>query len=121
MVQPGTKEDGNMDEVRLPIDVVLGTDPPIFKWKQLVDTPSGKQVVEHQQAIPATIEVAVSRMVAIVKQLLHDNAVLRGQVEGMADRIAAQSELLGKKAESVPTSSTVTPAPHASSLKKPKG
>mgnify|MGYP001606994709 FL=1 len=114
MVQPDTKEDGDMEEIRLPIDVVPNTDPPIFKWRQLVDTPSGKQVVEHQQAIPATIEVAVSRMVAIVKQLLHDNAVLRGTVEGMAERIAAQSEFLGKKAEA-PVSVT------QASLKKGRG
>ena len=85
--------------MNLPIDVVSGTDPPIFRWKQVVDTIDGKRVVEHESSLPCTVEMAVSRLVTIAKQLLMDNAALQGQVMGMADRIAAQSELLGKRAE----------------------
>jgi hypothetical protein len=44
----------------------------------------------------------VERTISIAKQLLKDNAVLRGQVQGMSDRIAAQAEQLEKRAERFP-------------------
>ena len=76
----------------LPIDVVPGTDPPVFKWTQLVDSMSGKQVVEYVQTLPSNVEVAVQRMVTIVKQLLMENAGLRGQVDALNDRIGCPIE-----------------------------
>lgn len=88
-----------MDGIKLPIDVVAGTDPPIFKWQQVVDTLTGRQVVDHEEALPATVEVAVARLISITKQVLMDNAGLQGQVKGHCDRIAAQSDLLSKRAE----------------------
>ncbi len=88
-----------MDSIRLPIDVMVGTNPPVFRWTQLVDSVNGKQVVEYMESLPPTVEVAVQRLVSIAKQLLMENVALRGQLQGHCDRIAAQNELLSKKAE----------------------
>lgn len=90
-----------MDQITLPIDVVRGSDPPMFRWKQTISTPDGRRVVHHEGQLPCAVEVAVSRMVAIVKQLLHDNMMLRGQLKGQAVRLASQDEQLNKKAEVV--------------------
>jgi hypothetical protein len=82
-----------MESVRLPIDVVAGTDPPIFRWRQTVDTPSGRQVVDHEGSLGVVVEVAVVRIISIAKQLLHDNAVLRGEVDGLCKRLEAVSHI----------------------------
>ena len=95
-----------MDDIKLPIDVVPGTNPPVFHWTQLVDTFNGKQVMEYREALPPNVEVAVQRLVSVAKQLLMENAALRGQVQGHCDRIAAQSELLSKKAEAQSSNSS---------------
>jgi hypothetical protein len=92
-----------MEEMQLPIDVVPNTHPPIFRWKQTVDAIDGRRVVvQHEGALPPNVEIAVERTIGIAKQLLKDNAVLRGQVQGMSDRIAAQAEQLEKRAERFP-------------------
>ena len=90
-----------MDDIRLPIDVVPGTQPPRFRWKQVVDTPAGRVAQEQEGLLPPSIERAVERLVTVAKQLWVDNVQLRGHVEGMSERIAAQAELLGRKAEAV--------------------
>lgn len=79
--------------VRLPIEIVPGTNPPVFVWKQLVDTPAGRQVVNHRGSLPPTIELAVTRLVGVAKQLLMDNATLRGTIQGLNERIEAQAEV----------------------------
>lgn len=86
--------------MELPIDVIPNTVPPKFRWKSVVDTPNGKQVVSQEGVLPAAVERSVERLIGIVKQVLMDNATLQGQVKGLADRVAAQSDLLSKKAES---------------------
>ena len=78
-------------DVRLPIDVVVGPNrTPHFKWTQAVDTPAGKRVVEHEGPLPPTVEVAVARLIAVAKQLLMDNAALKGTIMGLNERLAAQ-------------------------------
>lgn len=84
-VVKGSTMDGNnvrtdMETVVLPIDVVPGTNPPIFRWNQLID----RQIIHHEGALPASVEVAVSRLISIAKQLLMDNAALHGQVDGLS-------------------------------------
>lgn len=76
-------------DTRLPIDVVPGDRAPVFVWRQLVDTPNGRQVVDHRSALPPTVEVAVARLIAVAKQLMMDNAGLRGTIVGLNERIAA--------------------------------
>ena len=83
-----------MAELILPIEVIPGTDPPIFRWRQLISTPVGKQVVEHIESLPATVEVAVQRLVAVAKQLMMENTALRKQVDGMSKRLDGTYEVI---------------------------
>ena len=71
----------------LPIDIIPNTNPPQFRWTQLVETMSGRQVVEYIETLPPTLEVAVQRLILVAKQLLMENAGLRGQVESLHDRV----------------------------------
>ncbi len=69
--------------MQLPIDIVPNTSPPIFRWGQVVDTIGGKQVVYHQEALSPTVEVALTRLITVAKQLAMDNATLQGQVAAL--------------------------------------
>lgn len=104
--------------MRLPINIIPNTNPPIFRWKQVVSTISGSQVIHHEGALPVAVEVAIARLIGIAKQLMFDNAALQGQIQGMADRIASQSELLSKKAEKTEAVTVQTSTAQVSSLKK---
>lgn len=72
----------------LPIDVVPGTNPPQFRWNQLV----GGQVVHHEGTVSPTLEVALTRTLAILKQLLMDNAAQRGQIDELTRRLEHQDD-----------------------------
>lgn len=80
--------------MKLPIDVVPGTDPPVFRWSYMGQ--------DHEGQAPPAMERAVERVVTIAKQLLADNAALRGQVDGMTERLASQTEQLSRRAEAAP-------------------
>ena len=83
-----------MDEIILPIDVVQGTNPPKFRWSQTVNMPDGgKQSIMNEGPLPPSVEVAVEKLIGIVKQLLMDNAVLHGRIKGMEDRTVATATL----------------------------
>ena len=79
-------------EVRLPIDVVPGTDPPIFKWWQVVDTIAGRDVIKHEGMLPPTVEVAVERIISVAKQSLMENVSLKGQVAALQKQIEGQGK-----------------------------
>lgn len=85
--------------MKLPIDVIANTNPPRFVWRQLTPTMDGLRVVECDGTLPPSVEGAVVALVALVKQQAQEIAGLQKQIEGHAERIAAQSELLSKKAE----------------------
>ena len=74
-------------DVRLPIDVVPGTDPPIFKWWQVVDTVAGRDVIKHESMLPPTVELAVERIISVAKQSLMENVSLKGQVAALQKQI----------------------------------
>lgn len=88
-----------MEAVKLPIDVIPGSNPPRFRWRQTIDTPDGRRSVDHEAGLPPTVEVAVVRLIGIAKQLMMEVAALQGQVQGHCDRVAAQSEVITKQAE----------------------
>lgn len=90
---------GGCGSMKLPIDVDHNTDPPVFRWSQVVDSPNGKHVIQHEGTLPITLERAVERLITIVKQVLADNASLQGIVQSLSDRVANQSALLSKAAE----------------------
>lgn len=63
--------------VNLPIDVVPGSRPPSFRWRQTVETPYGCRVVEHVGSLPPTVEEAVKLLISVAKQLHRENEVLK--------------------------------------------
>lgn len=104
------------DAITLPIDVLPRTDPPMFRWKQLITSPIGTSVVEQEGSLPVTCEAAVVALITLTKRLLKENAMLQGQVQGLCDRVAGQSELLSQRAEK-PAPVPATPSQPVSSRK----
>lgn len=90
----------------LPIDVVAGTSPPVFRWRQAVHTMNGTAHQECEGMLPASCERAVETLVGIAKQALMDNAMLRGQVDAMNKR-TTEPERIAK----TPTTTTPTQTP----------
>ncbi len=100
----------------LPIDVVPGTDPPRFRWKQAISTPVGDHVAHNEGPLPPPVERAVAALIALAKSLARRVEELRHANADLIDRVdAQQTELLqlGKKSES--------PAPLGSPSRKGKG
>jgi hypothetical protein len=79
--------------IRLPIDVVPNTDPPRFRWRQLVGGFSGPQSLDHEGALPLTVEQAVLKLVQMNKRLLRENTSLSKQLDA-ANRRANAAETL---------------------------
>lgn len=88
-------------KVRLPIELIPNTIPQSFLWRNTVNTPAGLVTQECRGGVPPTIEKALIDLIGIAKQTMMENASLRGQIQGMADRIAGQSEILSANAERV--------------------
>lgn len=84
----------------LQIDVVPGSNPPKFRWRQVVEFQGQRRYIQHEGNLPPSVEVAVVSLINLAKQQDGEIKALRKQVEGHCERIAAQSELLTKKAES---------------------
>lgn len=104
-------------DVKLPIDVVPDTDPPIFRWRQAVDGYGGERVmVDYQEALPPNVEKAVQRLVGVAKQLLMENMALKGQArvaEGRTEDAALA------KAEGVPVPRAGEPRPSPPARQEP--
>ncbi len=75
---------------RLPIDVVPGSRPLRFKWRSIVDTPNGRIAQECEGPLPPSVEQSVELLIGVARQLLLDNALLRGQVDGHQRRAEQQ-------------------------------
>lgn len=108
-----------MSDYKLPIDLIPSAlpGPPRFRWQQVVSTPVGDRVVDNEGTLPPTVEVAVTRLIFATKQLRTDNIEMRRLIDELTARVAAQSELLSRKAESPPTPAPApapTPAPQSS-------
>lgn len=85
---------------KIPIDVVPGSSPPRFAWRQVIEGLDGeRKVIDQEGALHPSVEKPVSDLIALTKSLMRDNAMLQGQADSMGDRIVAQSELLAKHAE----------------------
>lgn len=98
----------------LPVDVIPLTRPVKFRWRQTVSGMDGiARTIEHEGSVLLTIEEPLVELINLVKQQQQEILGLRKQVEGMADRIAQQSELLSRAAEKNSTQQQV--------LKKHKG
>lgn len=78
--------------MNLPIDRILNTTPPRFRWRQVIDTPIGKKTVEHEGLVPPSMEMAVEALVMIAKQLntkvvalTTENELLKKQVADLIE------------------------------------
>jgi hypothetical protein len=76
--------------VNLPIDVLPNSSPPRFCWRQIVDTPVGSRVIEHEGMLPPNIETAVQSLIGIAKQLALENNELKVKIGKKA--VTKQSE-----------------------------
>jgi len=61
---------------QLPIDVVPGNVPPLFRWHQDAGSPLGQHTVPCEGRLPPGVEDAVVRLIAQVKALQVENARL---------------------------------------------
>lgn len=66
--------------MNLPIDVIPNSVPPRFTWRQVVETPSGPRVIEHEGTLQPSVEMAVASLVGIVKQLALENEKLKNSL-----------------------------------------
>lgn len=94
--------------MQLPIDLIPGSHPPKFRWSRAVP-----QIIPCEGNLPATCEKAVAELITLAKglaevvaaqvtaleQLRVENEELRKQNQGHCERIASQSDQLGKLAE----------------------
>ncbi len=85
--------------MNLPIELIPCSLPPRFRWRQLVDTPNGQRTIDHEGQMPVTIEGAVVSLIDVAKQQAQEIAGLNKRLEAAYERIASQSDALGKKAE----------------------
>lgn len=67
--------------IQLPIDVIPGTHPPRFKWKQKVSTPVGTRVVDGEGPLPPSVEQAVIDLIALAIGQSDQIEQLKKQVE----------------------------------------
>ncbi len=83
----------------LPITLIPNTYPPRFRWRQVVTTPVGTRIVDHEGTLPPTIESAMLALLTLVRVQAATIEELQSQIKGHCDRIVAQSEIITKKAE----------------------
>lgn len=53
--------------MKLPIDVIPGTNPPKFRWNQTVDSIAGVRTVQHEGTLPPIVENAVVLLIGVAK------------------------------------------------------
>ena len=67
--------------MNLPIDVIPNSRPQKFRWRQVIDTPIGKKVIDHEGEVIPSVETALMDLIGITKQLELENARLKEQVK----------------------------------------
>ena len=100
----------------LPIDLIPGTRPPRFRWRQTVTTPAGDRVVNYEGVLPPAAEEAVAQLIALAKtQAKRLDEALRLVAE-MSEKMRQGSlqQELGQRTESPAVSA---PQPVSSSKK----
>ncbi len=75
--------------MNLPIDVIPNSNPPRFRWRQIVPTPAGTKSVEYNGAqLPPSVEGAVIQLIELAKQQYADNVELRKKLELLTPKAA---------------------------------
>ncbi len=86
----------------LPIDVIPGKGPVRFRWTWATDTVVGPRTTVCEGSLASSAEGPVADLIGMAKRQAAEIKELRQQIQGHCDRIAAQSELLSKRAEAEP-------------------
>lgn len=76
--------------MKLPIEVVPNTDPPVFRWRQTVSTPIGTKTVDHLGRLPPAVEQTIVLLIDVARQLAKENAILQGSLESANKRLEEQ-------------------------------
>ncbi len=61
---------------RLPIDVVPNTNPPIFRWRSMVDTMGGVRTQELTGRMMPSLETPILELILLVKRQAEEIKVL---------------------------------------------
>lgn len=100
----------------LPINLIPNTQPPRFRWKQVVSTPSGNHTVDHEGTLPAPVESAVMDLIRVARRQELEIEKLQNTIREMDTRI---TEMTRQQHEiNVPVEPA---APPVSSSRKGKG
>lgn len=68
-------------DLRLPIDVIPGHSPTMFRWQMVVDTPDGsKRSQDCMGALPPNIERVVEELIELAKKLRAENHELHNKL-----------------------------------------
>lgn len=100
--------------MNLPIDTVPNTNPPQFRWRQVVNTPIGDKTVDHVGSLPPQCEVAVGSLIGIAKQAIHTGELLRKERDGMREEVVALKAIIARQLdelEAVPKVAMVPQSP----------
>ena len=76
-----------------PIDVVPGTNPPQFAWKQVVEDLSGcRHIINHTGMLSPTVENSVQDIIRLFKMLIKNNSILESKLSMVVDRLGGEVE-----------------------------
>lgn len=73
--------------MNLPIEIIPNTNPPQFKWKQVVNTINGTAEQECSGLLPPSIDNVVKQLLFICKSTIKDNIQLQKQVLQLQDQL----------------------------------
>lgn len=88
--------------MKLPIEYIPGTDPPRFRWKQRITSPVGTQVIDYEGLLVPSAEQALKHLCVLADWQAREINKLKKQLDEAYERVATQSEILSKKAETPP-------------------
>lgn len=102
--------------MNLPIDIILGSRPPRFRWKQAVSNPFGTfpTIIDHEGTLPPTVEEAVAQLIALAKTQAR-------RLDGALTQIAEMAELRQQELERTTEAPTTSAPEPVSSSKKGGG
>lgn len=78
--------------MRLPIELIPDTDPPLFRWTRAVDGIAGEMQAAHEGAVPPHLEGALVALIKVATKLNKDNERLCAQLLKCQERVAELSK-----------------------------
>lgn len=82
---------------QLPIDVIPGTSPPKFRWRQKVSTFDGVRWIECDGPLPASVEDAIVVLIGLVKQQAQEIEGLKRHNDQLSKKAEGSQQQTGKK------------------------